>query len=152
MSTNFSTPELPAMGILTPLGDDDRRLLSSYGDFLPVQKDEFLIEEGMEQNSLFVVISGTLHASTIRSGHSVLLGKIVRGETIGEINLLDPSKASATVAAVEFSQVWKITRDSLEAFMNEYPLPAAHLLVGIGGTLARRLRDVNEKVARFFSV
>lgn len=152
MSNSFATPELPALGILTPLGDDDRRLLSSYGEFLPVQKDAHLIEEGMDQNSLFFVISGTLHASTMRSGHPVLLGKIVTGETIGEINLLDPSRASATVTAVEFSQVWQISRSSLEDFMNEYPLPAAHLLVGIGGTLARRLRDVNEKVARFFSV
>ena len=151
MSTSFDTPELPALGILSPIGDDDRRLLSSYGEFLPVQKDQHLIEEGLEQNSLFLVISGTLHASTMRSGHPVLLGKIGRGETIGEINLLDPSRASATVTAVEFSQVWKISRSALEDFINAYPLPAAHLLVGIGGTLARRLRDVNDKVARFFS-
>ena len=88
----------------------------------------------------------------LRGGHPVLLGKIGRGETIGEINLLDPNKASATVTAVEFSQVWMITRQSLEDFMNEYPLPAAHLLVGIGKTLARRLRDVNEKIARFYSM
>ncbi|MBL9118097.1 MAG: cyclic nucleotide-binding domain-containing protein [Verrucomicrobiaceae bacterium] len=151
MSTSFDTPELPALGILAPIGDDDRRILSSYGEFLPVQKDQHLIEEGLEQNSLFLVISGSLHASTMRSGHPVLLGKIGRGETIGEINLLDPSRASATVTAVEFSQVWKISRSALEDFINAYPLPAAHLLVGIGGTLARRLRDVNDKVARFFS-
>jgi CRP-like cAMP-binding protein len=61
------------------------------------------------------------------------------------------NKASATVTAVEFSQVWGITRDSMEDFINQYPTPAAHLLVGIGGTLAQRLRDVNTKVARFFS-
>ena len=152
MSTDFSTPELPALGILTPLGDDDRRLLSGYGEFLPVQKDNHLIEEGLDQDSLFFVIDGTLHATMLRGGHPVLLGKIGRGETIWEINLLDPNKASATVTAVEFSQVWIITRQSLEDFMNEYPLPAAHLLVGIGKTLARRLRDVNEKIARFYSM
>ena len=151
MSSAFATPELPALGILTPLGDDDRRLLSSYGEFHPVQKDQHLIEEGMDQNSLYFVISGALHATSMRAGHSVLLGKIGRGETIGEINLLDPNKASATVTAVEFSQVWGITRDSIEDFINQYPTPAAHLLVGIGGTLAQRLRDVNTKVARFFS-
>ena len=152
MSTDFSTPELPALGILTPLGDADRRLLSGYGEFLPVQKDNHLIEEGLDQDSLFFVIDGTLHATMLRGGHPVLLGKIGRGETIGEINLLDPNKASATVTAEEFSQVWIITRHSLEDFLNEYPLPAAHLLVGIGKTLARRLRDVNEKIARFYSM
>jgi CRP-like cAMP-binding protein len=152
MSTSLSTPELPALGILAPLGDDDRRILSGYGEFLPVQKDDHLIEEGLNQDSLFVVISGTLHATTLRAGHPVLLGKIVRGESIGEINLLDPSKASATVTAVEFAQVWRIKSEALEDYMNEYPLPAAHMLIGIGRTLAHRMRDVNEKVARFFSM
>lgn len=150
--SSINTPELPPLGLLQPLGDDDRRILSGYGEFLPVMKDKHLIEEGLDQNCLFVVCDGVLHASTMRGGHIVLLGKIKRGETIGEINLLDPHKASATVTAVEFSQVWRITADSLEEFMNAYPLPAAHLLVGIGRTLARRLRDVNEKVARFYSV
>ena len=152
MSTDFNSPELPALGILNPLGDDDRRLLSGYGEFLPVEKDKHLIEEGLAQDCLYFVINGTLHASMMRGGHPVLLGKIGRGETIGEINVLDPNLASATVTALEFSQVWKITRDSLEEFVNEYPLPAAHLLVGIGKTLARRLRDVNEKIARFYSL
>jgi CRP-like cAMP-binding protein len=88
----------------------------------------------------------------MRAGHLTLLGKIKRGETIGEMNLLDPAKASATVTAVEFSQVWRISSEALEDFMNAYPLPAAHLLIGIGRTLARRVRDVNEKIARFYSV
>jgi CRP-like cAMP-binding protein len=48
---------------------------------------------------------------------------------------------------VEFSQVWRIDRGSLEDFMNVSPLPAAHLLIGISSTLSRRLRDTNEKVA-----
>lgn len=152
MSSSLSTPELPPLGLLQPLGDDDRRILSGYGEFLPVSKDQHLIEEGLDQDSLFVVIDGVLHATTMRSGHAVLLGKIVRGETIGEINLLDPSKASATVTAVEFAQVWRISSEALEDFMNAYPLPAAHLLIGVGRTIARRLRDVNEKVARFYSV
>ena len=48
---------------------------------------------------------------------------------------------------MEFSQIWRIDRESLEDFMNVSPLPAAHLLIGIAHTLSRRLRDTNEKVA-----
>ncbi len=147
MSTEFSTPELPAKGIIEPLGDEDRLLLSSYGEFRPVHERQVLIEEGHQQNSLYFVISGALHATTMRSGRQVLLGKINVGETIGEINIFHPGLASATVTAVEFSQVWRIDRGSLEEFMNVSPLPAAHLLIGISSTLSRRLRDTNEKVA-----
>jgi CRP-like cAMP-binding protein len=149
MSTaaGFSTPELPAKGIIEPLGDDDRQLLSSYGEFLPVHDRQVLIEEGHTQNSLFFVISGTLHATTQRAGRPVLLGKIGPGETIGEINIFHPGLASATVTAVEFSQIWRIDRHSLEEFMNASALPAAHLLIGIASTLSKRLRETNEKVA-----
>jgi CRP-like cAMP-binding protein len=149
--SSFTTPKLPALGILAPLGDDDRDILSGYGEFLPANPDHPIIEEGMSQSGLFFVISGKLHATSTRAGHKVLLGTIQTGETIGEINLLDPAKASATVTAVEFSQVWKIEARSLENYINEYPQSAAWLLIGIGKTLAHRLRQVNEKIAAFYA-
>ena len=149
--SSFTTPKLPALGILEPLGDEDRAILSGYGEFLPANPDHAIIEEGMSQSALFFVISGKLHATSTRAGHKVLLGTIMTGETIGEINLLDPSKASATVTAVEFSQVWKIESQSLEQYINEYPRSAAWLLIGIGKTIAHRLRNVNEKIAAFYS-
>lgn len=150
-ATSLTTPKLPALGILEPLGDDDRDILSGYGEFLPVNPEHPVIEEGMTQNGLYFVISGKLHATSTRAGHKVLLGSIQTGETIGEINLLDPAKASATVTAIEFSQVWKIDSASLEQYINEYPKSAAWLLIGIGRTLAHRLRNVNEKIAAFYA-
>ncbi|HSI64457.1 MAG TPA: Crp/Fnr family transcriptional regulator [Candidatus Saccharimonadia bacterium] len=152
MSADFSTPELPPKGIIEPLGDDDRLLLSSYGEFLPVHERQVLIEEGHQQNTLYYVISGTLHATTTRSGRPVLLGRIGAGETIGEINIFHPGLASATVTAIEFTQIWKIDRQSLEDFMNVSPLPASHLLIGIASTLSRRLRETNDKVAMMHQI
>lgn len=151
MSQDLSIPKLSALGILEPLGDEDRDILSGYGEFLPVQKDQHIIEEGLDQSSLYFVISGKLHATSMRAGHMVLLGTIKTGETVGEMNLLDPAKASATVTAVEFSQVWRINGDSLEQYINEYPKAAAWLLIGVGRTIAHRLRNLNEKITAFYS-
>ena len=145
--SSLSSPKLPAQGILEPLGEEDRDILSGYGEFLPVQPGQHLIEEGMQQNSLFFVASGKFHATAMRGGHKVLLGSV----GTGEINLLDPNVASATVTAVEFSQVWRIDGESLEGYINEYPRAAAWLLIGVGRTIAHRLRAVNEKIAAFYS-
>jgi CRP-like cAMP-binding protein len=87
MSSPLTTPQLPAQGILEPLGDEDRDILSGYGEFLPVQPGQHLIEEGMQQSSLFFVVSGKFHATAMRGGHKVLLGPVQKGETLGEINL-----------------------------------------------------------------
>ena len=150
MSTDFSTPQIPALGIMEPLGDEDLDILSGYGEFRPVQAGRHLIEEGSVQTGLYFIISGKFHATAMRGGHKVLLGSVGTGETVGEINLLDPSAASATVTAVEFSQVWHIDSKSLESYINEYPRAAAWLLIGVGKTIARRLRSVNEKIASFY--
>jgi len=150
MSTEFSSPSLPALGILEPLGDEDRDILSGYGEFRPAEAGQHIINEGEVQTGLFFVISGRLHATAMRGGHKVLLGTIQTGETMGEINLLDPSAASATVTSVEFTQLWYIDSSSLEAYINAYPRAAAWLLIGVGKTIARRLRAVNEKIASFY--
>lgn len=147
MSAEFTHPELPSMGIVAPLGDDDRILLSSYGEFLPAAPNKTIIREGESQGSLFFVISGLLHATVERSGRSTLLGRIRPGETLGEVNIFTGGNASATVTAVEYSQVWRIDLGSLEDFINAHPLAASHLLIGIATTLSKRLRETNDRLA-----
>jgi len=147
MTASFDRPEIPALGIMANLDDEDRRLLGDYGEFLPVHPDQLLIEEGKPQEALYFVISGTLHVHTDTRDKRTLVARIGAGETIGEVNLYDPASASASVTAREFSQVWKATRADLEAFTGAYPEPAARLLAGILAELSQRLRRMNDKLA-----
>jgi CRP-like cAMP-binding protein len=146
-STDFDRPELPALGIVAGLESDDRRLLSDYGEFLPVHEGDVLIDEGSEQDSLLFLISGLLHVVTNREGNRVLLARVEPGESIGEVNLFDPGKASASVIAKAFSQVWKANRQDLDLFLEAYPEAAGRLLIGLLAEMARRLRNMNQKLA-----
>lgn len=147
MSDTFDKPEIPATGIMAGLEDDDRQLLSDYGEFLPVHPDQSLIEEGGEQDSLYFIISGVLHVHTDTPEKRTLVARISAGETLGEINLFDPGKASASVTARQFSQIWRANRADLDAFMSAYPSAAARLLAGILGEMSVRLRRMNGKLA-----
>ena len=147
MSDNFDRPEIPCAGIMAGLDEEDRRLLGDYGEFLPVHPDQILITEGGEQDSLYFVISGTLHVHTDTRDKRTFVARVTAGETLGEVNLFDPATASASVTAREFSQVWKANKDDLESFMNSYPNAAARLLAGILAEMSRRLRRMNEKLA-----
>lgn len=146
MSTEFDRPELPALGIVAELEEDDRRLLSDYGEFLPIQEGDSLIQEGTDQDSLVFLISGLLHVVTERDGSVVLLARVQPGESIGEVNLFDPAKASASVIAKTFSQVWKARRSDLEDFLAAYPEPAGRLMIGLLSEMSRRLRNMNSKI------
>ncbi len=147
MSIDLNQPELPPFGFVAELSDEDRRLLSGYGEFLPVHPDTNLIEEGHDQNSLYFIISGRLHVVTEDDGRRVLLGRLGPGELVGEVNVFDPQKASATVVALEFSQVWRLDRSTVDDLVRETPAAAAQLLVAISSQLSKRLRETNDKVS-----
>lgn len=146
MTAPLETPELPAVGIVADLQPDDRLLLSSYGEFHSYQPGQEVIKQGDPQDCLFLVLGGLLHARRTANGREFLLGRIEPGESFGEINIFDPSSASATVVAREFAQVWRINREDLEEFLETSPVAGGNLVVGIATQLSRRLRHVNERL------
>ena len=140
-------PDLPPMGFAENLSDAERIELGAFGDFITANDGDTIIEEGHEQDSLFLVIFGRLHVQTETTGRSVLLGTVKSGDTIGEVNIFDPGKASASVVAKALSQIWKIDRNRLADFIKADPEPASRLLYNVATQLSRRLRRTNEKVA-----
>ncbi len=147
MNAEFTTPELPSAGLLAELDTEERRLLSSYGTFKALKEGDVVIRERDRQDSLYFVISGTLHATHEDNGKRVLLGRIPAGQWFGEVNIFDPASASATVTVREYTQLWQISRADLEEYLNRYPNAGSRLLLGIAGVLARRVRQLDSKLA-----
>ena len=146
MSDTLSNPSLPTFSWIGHLKDDDRELLSSYGEFFPGHPGTVIIEEGAMQTEVFVVISGRLEVRARQEdGSTALLAQVGPGETLGEISLFSPGPAAATVTAVEFSQLWRIADDSLMEFMQENPGAGNLLLRTLATILAQRLRQMNPK-------
>jgi len=140
-------PEIPALGFARDLSDEERLELSRYGDYITAEPGQEIIHEGDEQESLFLVVSGLVHVQTVSGGRTILLNTLRAGDSVGEISMFDPGAASATVCANEFSILWTIGRDKMEAFMQAKPLATAKVLLNIATLLCKRLRKTNEKVA-----
>ncbi len=144
--TTLNTPELPAVGILSNIGTDDRHLLGSYGSFHYHPAGTEVIAEGAPQEYLYIVLSGSLVPVVNMGGVSTPLRPILTGEMFGEINLFDPAEASCSIQVQENAQVWRIRRDSLEHYLEGYPAPGSVLLISITSVLARRLRTANTSI------
>lgn len=146
MSDTLSTPTLPTFSWIGHLKQDDRELLSSYGEFFPGHPGNVIIEEGVQQTEVFVVISGLLEVRAKQEdGTETILAKVGPGETLGEISLFHPGPAAATVTAVEFSQLWRIADADLIQFMEDSPGAGNVLLRTLASILAQRLRQMNPK-------
>ena len=139
--------ELPAIGFAENLTEEERQTFGSFGEFITANEGDVIINEGSEQDSLLLIVFGTFHVQTETTGRPVLLGNLKSGDTVGEINIFDSGRASASVVAKTLSQVWKIDRSRLESYLENHPSTATRVLVNIATQLSKRLRKTNEKVA-----
>ncbi|MES2440144.1 MAG: cyclic nucleotide-binding domain-containing protein [Verrucomicrobiota bacterium] len=144
-----STPasELPGVGFLSEVSSEHRSFLACFGKFLRPESGEILIPEGDPQESLYVILSGTLHVVASHSERPILLAAFGEGDSLGEINLFDPATASATAIMRTSGLVWTISREELEAFLAADPAAGVSVMRGLLRQVAKRIRSMNEKLA-----
>jgi CRP-like cAMP-binding protein len=137
---------LPAVGLLERLTPEQRDRLQTFGEVFSLKKGDHLIEQGQPQGYMHVVLKGELKVHVASKEAVVPLGYVEAGGCVGEMSLLEPSIASATVTASAPSEVWSLTRERFDAFLADHPAPGAELLRGIALTLADRLRKGSERL------
>lgn len=139
---------LPPIGILDSLPEEARTALAASGRFSSLPEGFFLMKQGDPQDLLYILISGKLSATAHSDSSVVELGMIMPGESVGEMNVIDPKKASADVKSVITSRVWSISKESLDRYVEENPIHGVQLLRSISIQLCRRIRRNSDKMLR----
>lgn len=110
-----------------------------------IKKDEYLIREGEQSNEMFWVIKGKF--AIIKSGNNdknIMVGEVVTGELIGEMSFLDDLPRSASVLALEDSEVLPIPHSKYLEVTEKQP----KWFKGLMKTLSQRVRNANQIIAR----
>ncbi|MCX6864807.1 MAG: cyclic nucleotide-binding domain-containing protein [Verrucomicrobia bacterium] len=139
--------ELPAIGFLAEVSLEHRAFLACFGKFLRPQNGDMLIKEGEPQDSLYVIISGIQHIVYSVAGRQVLVAALGEGDSMGEINLFDPDKASATAITNGPGFVWSLSREELSGFLEADPIAGVCILRSLLRQVSKRMRSMNDKLA-----
>lgn len=99
-----------------------------------------IFEAGSPSDAFYVVKSGSV---MVKNG-PIVLATLAVGDTIGEMSFVDHGARSATVAAIEETELLKISFDSLDKLFSEHPRMAAKVFRTIASVLSQRLRDMDE--------
>jgi NTE family protein len=103
-----------------------------------------LFDAGGEADALYCVASGCLGAyATSVEGHRRLVGRIMAGETVGEMALISGKPRSAAVVALRDTELGRLSRDAFERLMLSHPQG----LLRISQLMALRL-DSSQRQAR----
>lgn len=139
---------LPQMGILAGLSKRSLDNLSSFGRYETVAAGSEIMREGREQDRFYVVVAGEL-AVTVRKGAKDLPLSVAKaGECLGEVSLMEPGPASATVRVTENAILWSMDINDLRAYLIEHAGGAGALLMGMATCLSGRLRQANALIAK----
>jgi CRP/FNR family transcriptional regulator len=79
-----------------------------------------------------------------QDGRSITLARFGPGDIFGELAMFDNESRSATVEAIERTEVIAILGGDMRRLLKEHPDIAVKLLAALG----RRLRETNERLAR----
>jgi len=141
-------PSLPKQGILAGLSDRSLSNLAGYGRCHRFPAGTEIMREGEMQDRFYIVVSGELAISARAVSGDVTLHVAKVGECIGELNLLEPGPASATVRAETDATVWSMDIVELRTFLFEHTGGAGALLLGLAVCLSQRVRQANHIIAQ----
>src|SRR5271163_2599544 len=111
---------LPPVGILAGLSDRSLQNLAAYGHYEKFPVGTNIICEGNAQDRFYIVVRGKLMITALACGKQVPLSMAEEGECIGEVSLLEPGAASATVRVVEDATLWSMNIDDLRSYLAEH--------------------------------
>ena len=105
---------------------------------------EEIITEGKHTESLYIVHQGRLSVLVGQGQNQVEVSKIQAGGWVGEVTLLDPGPASATVRVFIKAKVFELTHKSMCDFIQAHPKGGMLLLDALCENLATRLHKTSD--------
>lgn len=131
------------VSLFAGLEPDDLRRLNQGARTHTYPRGAVILSQGEVSDSLYVVLSGKLKVYMANEeGREVLLDFLSPGEAFGELSLLDGEPRSASVMAVEQSQLALLPRHHFLDCVNATPAISMALLQ----TLSRRARSLTGMV------
>jgi CRP/FNR family cyclic AMP-dependent transcriptional regulator len=104
-----------------------------------------ILREGDRGDTCYVLRHGRARVTRQNAdGRAITLTNLGKGEIFGELAMFGGEVRSATVEALEDTEVVAILADDLKRLLKEHPEIAVKLL----GALGQRLRDANERISR----
>ena len=114
-------------------------------DTMNFKKGATIIHEGTTGSYAYLILSGSVEVSKKVGEEKLVLSRLVKGNIFGEMSLVDDKPRSATIVALEDTEVRVITRDRFESMLEQNPRAVIPLLKQV----FQRVRYLNQMVTAF---
>jgi|GEM_PF-1860959 len=138
-----------AFGRLTQgMSDADLRRFMLVMCIFELKRGDVLVKEGQHTESLFIVQTGALRVTVGDGPSRIEMPEVTAGQWVGEVSLLDPGPASATVQVVRATTVLEFSHTALKEFSKTNPAGASIVLEALALGLADRLHRTSDGLVK----
>jgi CRP-like cAMP-binding protein len=113
-----------------------------------LEAGEVLVTHGAHTDTMYLVRKGLLSIDIEEDGKRLILGQAGPGMVVGEVGMLVPGPASATVAAIEATSLLSLSADDFLGMGETDPKAATALLQCLSQDLAKRMRHASAGLLR----
>jgi CRP/FNR family transcriptional regulator, cyclic AMP receptor protein len=136
-NAGVSITVLRALPVFEMLDDESLKPLMRVATLRHIPRNTFVLHAGDRTDNIYFVLSGALKVQlSDEEGREVILSMLGPGEMFGEMGVLDDHPRSATVLAVESSDVVVIGKEDFRRCMVDNPDVALFIM----RSLTKRLR------------
>ncbi len=144
---------LRGVPLFRDLDDDDLAQLLMAGRVRRFAEGTPVLTEGASGGELHVIHTGKVRISKVVPGvGEEALAILEPGDFFGELEFFDGAPASAHAIAHGECEILSIPHQEMRGLIKNRPELSARFLWAFGGTLARRLRETNHKMAMLFAI
>lgn len=132
------------------LAAEELQAIEQYLYFKSVDQDGHVFREGERGDYLCFVALGNLEVIKFnQEAQPVVISRLAKGSSIGEMALLDRLTRSASVRAATPSRLIVLTRESFDIILAQHPVIGIKILKGIALMLSANLRKTSDRLAEF---
>ena len=123
-------------------------MLAKHMNFVGIDKDALLFREGDKGDYVCFVLEGSLDViKKTENNDFIKIATLTKGDSIGEMSILDQIVRSATIKACETSKVVSLSKNDFELILNDYPKIGVKILKGLSRYMSLNMRRTSRLFA-----
>lgn len=133
------------------INSEEIKVISKHIATMNVKKGDVLFHESEKGNYICFIESGVLEVAVTKegTGEEVVIAHLTRGQSTGEMAIIEDMPRLATVRCIEDSMMYILSKSAFELILSKHPHIGIKLLKGVTYMLSNNLRQTTIKLANF---
>ena len=132
------------------LDADELEIIEKHIKLLEVEQGATLFQEGDNGEYVCFVVNGRLEViKRTMAGDDFVLNTLARGQSVGEMSIIDKKSRSATVRAKTEVILLTLTSDDFEKILKDYSEISMKILKGLSLLMSKKLRQTSSRLVSY---